>query len=619
MKTKNKFDAPGDVVGQWSYKQLLSRAEKIEHARSLGGNDQQIQKCAGRTWVVATCLGCGTESIQRADLIRSGRSQRCARCGRERRRNPYADPNHPLHSVNTRVCNAHQRCTNPGNPSYPSYGALGRKLHDRYCPATQTALTGSRRAAIENLLMDIGMPPNGDFERYSIDRIDNDGNYEPGNVRWAPRHEQANNRSVTVMVSTPAGGEVPMSEFSAQLGIPTKRLSYRLRQGYDLEAMMLPLGGKALDAVLNAEHIVRQLIMAGRYWSSADGQVFSVKKNGVCTLAQFAREGYRYVHLCYTHDGRDGHLAYPVHRFMAIQYIRNPAPETYLHVAHVDADRAHNHVDNLRWCTPELNAQAIHKKVVYQPSIRHVISPFCEDQFLRRMEMEYIDNTDYIRESEQTLRWGRSRSEIQAVLEKHPKYNASLFHPSSPFARDAWRFLLAPSNGLVLAGDEPTIELRINGKWVRRSVFDIAPTRDWSAYFVWYADELSDMGLDWKALGWSKRPLEEPERANFRNLIGARRKPLSEQARTVNNSLFLTHRAKAMLLVPAPGESGILHPLYIRSGSNAKEFFFRCQGCRRRILCAFSPKDVTRKRGTGRRCPLCALCQQEKSARNFHA
>lgn len=71
------------------------------------------------------------------------------------------------------------RCYNPENPKYPNYGGRGINVCDRWLNS------------FENFLEDMGEKPS---EEYSIDRINNDGNYEPGNFRWATPVEQANNQ-----------------------------------------------------------------------------------------------------------------------------------------------------------------------------------------------------------------------------------------------------------------------------------------------------------------------------------------------------------------------------------------------------------------------------------------
>ena len=74
-----------------------------------------------------------------------------------------------------------QRCYNPKSPMYKNYGGRGIKVCDRWLHSYQSYIE------------DIGLPPT---PKHSLDRIDNDGDYTPENVRWATQTEQNYNQRI---------------------------------------------------------------------------------------------------------------------------------------------------------------------------------------------------------------------------------------------------------------------------------------------------------------------------------------------------------------------------------------------------------------------------------------
>lgn len=113
----------------------------------------------------------------------------------------------------------HNRCRNSKVANYAIYGGRGIKVCERW-------------NSFENFIADMGDPPNG----YSIDRIDNDGDYYPENCRWASRTEQARNKSTNRRLTL--NGETRLLvEWAEQLGIDQASLRERLDK-WPLEAAL---------------------------------------------------------------------------------------------------------------------------------------------------------------------------------------------------------------------------------------------------------------------------------------------------------------------------------------------------------------------------------------------
>lgn len=132
---------------------------------------------------------------------------------------------------------AKNRCANPRNRSYPHYGGRGITMCEAWLK-------------YENFLSDMGKCPPG----LTLDRIDNNGNYEPGNCRWASVSAQANNRR-TNRILHHEGLSLTVSQWSARTGISTARIIQRIKKGWSTQrALETPVSKrKRCDGDLNPE------------------------------------------------------------------------------------------------------------------------------------------------------------------------------------------------------------------------------------------------------------------------------------------------------------------------------------------------------------------------------
>jgi len=117
------------------------------------------------------------------------------------------------------------RCYNPSNANYRYYGGRGIRVCNRW--------RNSRAAFVA----DMGPRPEG----MTLDRIDNDGDYEPGNCRWASRAEQQRNTRYTRNI-TRDGKTQCCSEWAREIGISLTALRQRIRLHGHKVALAMPRG-----------------------------------------------------------------------------------------------------------------------------------------------------------------------------------------------------------------------------------------------------------------------------------------------------------------------------------------------------------------------------------------
>jgi hypothetical protein len=131
------------------------------------------------------------------------------------------------------------RCLTPTSARYADYGGRGITVCQRWM-------------VYENFLADMGRKPTPD---HSLDRIDNDKGYEPGNCRWATRKEQCRNRRSGRLL-TLRGETLTVAEWAERSGVDERRVRDRLGDGWDAdEAVFTPKGQSCVQPKLTAEQI----------------------------------------------------------------------------------------------------------------------------------------------------------------------------------------------------------------------------------------------------------------------------------------------------------------------------------------------------------------------------
>lgn len=127
------------------------------------------------------------------------------------------------------------RCTNPENQDYHHYGGRGIKIYEEWIHSR------------DSFALYIQSLDNYDNPDYTMDRIDNNGNYEPGNIKFSTRKEQSRNtRRNSILVLD--GVSYTAVEFSEKFGLGQDYIKDRLRLGFTPEEILkIPKGIKRKD------------------------------------------------------------------------------------------------------------------------------------------------------------------------------------------------------------------------------------------------------------------------------------------------------------------------------------------------------------------------------------
>lgn len=180
---------------------------------------------SGAVWL-CRCT-CGQERLVAANDLRRGNTNSCG-CLRSEmvaeRMRTHGATSRTHGATGTRLFNIWrgmlERCRLTSHKSYAQYGGRGITVCERW------------QERFEYFLMDMGQPPSA---KHTLDRWpNNEGNYEPGNCRWATMFEQSRNRRTNVTYAF-HGETLVLKDLAVVSGIPETTLYKRLKDGLSVE------------------------------------------------------------------------------------------------------------------------------------------------------------------------------------------------------------------------------------------------------------------------------------------------------------------------------------------------------------------------------------------------
>lgn len=168
---------------------------------------------------------CGNTSRVTSSDLRSGKTLSCGCLWKERIMEAKTTHGMAHSEVYAEYNNMKKRCYNKNAHNYKYYGGRGIKMCDRW------------RNDIREFYNDVSRLPDFGEEGRTLDRIDNDGDYEPNNVRWATHKEQSMNRRPRTCsrLYEYNGKTRSLKEISNITGIPYSTLINRILNGWDPE------------------------------------------------------------------------------------------------------------------------------------------------------------------------------------------------------------------------------------------------------------------------------------------------------------------------------------------------------------------------------------------------
>lgn len=189
---------------------------------------------------------CGKQKILPTTALISGNTRSCGCLNKESiAKVGLANKTHGMSCTPTHKSWTHMlgRCRNPNDKAYMNYGGRGISVCDRW-------------SSFENFIADMGEAPKG----LTIDRKDVNGNYEPGNCRWATDTEQARNTRVNRIISA-FGKTMTLADWGDETGLDASTIETRLKRGWSVEKTLTTkpgnnAGGKRSDLFTGDKFLV---------------------------------------------------------------------------------------------------------------------------------------------------------------------------------------------------------------------------------------------------------------------------------------------------------------------------------------------------------------------------
>lgn len=169
---------------------------------------------------------CGGSASVSASSLTSGRTRSCGCLNRETSSERFRKHDKSQEDLWRRWKLIIRRTTDKNFALYHRYGGRGIVVCDRWL------------RSFSDFVSDMGPMPSS---KHTIERSDNNGNYEPGNCRWATMKEQANNTSRSVRLNI-NGKEKTMEECEKEFGVSASTIKRRRLLGWTDEESIAPIG-----------------------------------------------------------------------------------------------------------------------------------------------------------------------------------------------------------------------------------------------------------------------------------------------------------------------------------------------------------------------------------------